>query len=147
MTGAPPASSILTPPPPAPATPVVRYEQNVSAAKYSGTWYSNNGGFNSGGSAALAMDAGSQVTFTFTGTKVSWIAYRDEWSGIAQVSIDGVAQGLVDTYLSPSKAQAVAYTSPVLSSGTHTLTITATGNHSATSGGSWVWVDAFDVMQ
>jgi hypothetical protein len=126
---------------------VVRYEQNVSAVKYSGTWYTNNGSFNSGDSSVLAMDPGSQVTFTFTGTTVSWIAYRDEWSGIAQVSIDGIPQASVDTYLSPSKAQAAAYTSSVLTSGTHTLTISATGTHSAASGGSWIWVDAFDVTQ
>ena len=29
------------------------------------------------------------VTLTFTGTGVTWIGYRDEWSGVATVSVDG----------------------------------------------------------
>ncbi len=146
MTGAPASLTAATPTTPATPT-VVRYQQNSSGATYSGNWYNNNGGFNSGGSAVLAMDAGSQVAFSFTGTKVTWIAYRDQWSGQAQVFIDGVLQGTVDTYLNPSQAQTVAYTSPVLGSGAHTLTISVTGTQSAASGGSWVWVDAFDVTQ
>ncbi len=146
------SSSPTNPPPPttptAPAAQtVVRYEQNVAAAKYTGNWYNNNGGFNSGGSAAMAMDAGAQVTFAFTGSKVSWIAYRDQWSGMAKVAIDGVPQGTVSAYLNPSKAQTAAYTSPVLTYGPHTLTITATDTHALRSAGNWIWVDAFDVTQ
>jgi len=153
LTGAPASSTTTTPtPPPGTTTPpatqtVVRYQQNTSTAVYSGSWYANKGAFNSGGSAALAMDAGSTVTFSFTGTKVSWIAYRDQWSGEAQVFIDGVLQGTVDTYLNPAQAQTAAYTSPVLASGAHTLTITAAGTHDSASAGSWIWVDAFDVTQ
>ena len=45
-----------------------RVEQNSSAVTYTGTWYSNTGSFNSGGSAALAVDKGSRATFTFSGT-------------------------------------------------------------------------------
>ncbi len=140
-----------TPPvtPVTPATPVtpttVRYEQNSNAVRYSGSWYPNAGAFNSGGSSVLAMDTGSQATFTFTGMSVKWIGYSDQWSGIAQVYVDGKLLGTVDTYAASEQAQAVQYSVNNLSSGTHTLTISVTGQHDAASSGAWVWVDAFDV--
>jgi hypothetical protein len=146
--------SISTPPPvvtpapvptPAPTTTTTLYQQDNPAVKLTGTWYPNGGAFNSGGSAILAMDQGSQATFTFTGTGVQWIGYRDAWSGIAQVYLDGVLKGTVDTYSAAEQAQAVVYSAGHLSNASHTLTIVATGTHDAVSAGAWVWVDAFDV--
>ena len=147
-TSTPPPASTTTPPPtptPAPATTVVRYEQNNTAVQQTGTWYPNSGGFNSAGSAILAMDPGSQAKFTFTGTGVNWIGYRDQWSGIAQVYVDGVLKGTVDTYSANEQAQTVVYSVTGLSNASHTLTIAAMGTQDASSSGAWVWVDAFDV--
>jgi hypothetical protein len=106
----------------------------------------NNGSFNSGGSAKLSMDAGSRATFTFTGTSVSWIAYRDQWSGIGKVYMDGNLVATVDTYASPAQAQTVAYTVSDLTFGTHTIAIEATGTKNANASASWIWVDAFDYV-
>jgi hypothetical protein len=144
--------SNLTPAPvPAPAAPApittttVRYEQNNPAVQFTGTWFPNSGAFNSGGSAVLAMDQGSQATFTFTGTGVKWIGYGDPWSGIAQVYLDGALKGTIDTYSAGTQAQAVLFSSGGLSNASHKLTIVVTGTHDASSAGAWVWVDAFDV--
>ena len=54
------------PPPPVQTATgsAAHFEQNDPAVQYSGTWYPNSGGFNSGGSAAMAMDAGSAATPT-----------------------------------------------------------------------------------
>jgi len=133
------------PPTPAPTTTVTRYEQNAPSVQLTGNWYPNNGSFNSGGSAVMAMDAGSQAKFTFTGTGVNWIGYRDQWSGIAQVYLDGALKGTVDTYSANELAQTVVYSVSGLSNATHTLTINVTGTMDANSAGEWVWVDAFDV--
>ena len=131
--------------PPATSTPV-RIEQNNPAVSYTaGTWFTNTTAGSSGGSAALCMDSGARVTLTFTGTSASWIGYRDQWSGIAQVYVDGVLQATIDTYASPAQAQSVVYTVQGLTEGNHTLAIQVVGTHDAASGGSWVWVDAFDV--
>src|SRR5205823_6511860 len=81
-----------------------------SAVTYTGTWYTNSGSFNSGGSSVLAIDKGSRATFTFTGTALKWIGYRDQWSGIANVYVDGVLKAQVDTYSATGQAQAVNYT-------------------------------------
>ncbi len=91
------------------------------------------------------MDSNARATLTFTGTAVSWIGYRDEWSGVARIYLDGVMQATIDTYAFPSQARAVLYTATGLAGGVHTLAIEVTGTRNATSGGSWVWVDAFDV--
>ena len=119
--------------------------QTDVAANYSGHWFQNVGGQYGGGSVNLTVDAGARVDFTFNGTAITWIGYRDEWSGLAQVLMDGVLQGTVDTYLTPSKSQMPTYSLTGLLPGTHVLSIVATGTHSAPSGGSWVWVEGFQV--
>ncbi len=124
-----------------------RVEETNPALVLTGRWYANNNPAHSGGTSALATDAGSRVTISFTGTGISWIAYRDEWSGIARVYLDGEMKTSVDTYLAPSQARSVLYNAGGLAPGTHTLIIEATGTRNASSRGSWVWVDAFDVVQ
>jgi len=120
-------------------------EQNSVSANYSGHWFQNAGAQYSGGNVNLAVDAGAHVDFTFNGTAITWLGYRDEWSGIAQVTMDGGQPVTVDTYLTPFAAQTATYTVNGLSPGTHTITITATGTHSAASGASWIWIDGFQV--
>jgi uncharacterized protein (TIGR03437 family) len=112
---------------------------------YTGYWYTNTAAYLSGGSTALAVNAGSGVTIKFNGTGITWLAYRDQWSGIATVSVDGTLKATVDTYLNPAQAQYPMYSIAGLTQGTHTLNIAVTGTNDASSGGSWVWVNAFDV--
>lgn len=127
-----------------------RTEQDDPAVSYScpayAAWYTNTNAFHSGGSATQAMNLGCQATFSFTGTSVSWIGYRDQWSGIALVYVDGVLKATVDTYAATAQSQAVLFSTSGLGPGTHTLTIEATGIHSVASGGAWIWIDAFDLV-
>jgi len=152
-----PGGGSTTPPPatststgtgsnPVPTGSQQRVEQSNSAVVLSGNWFANNGSFNSGGSAALAMDAGSRATFAFTGSSISWIGFRDQWSGIANVYIDGNLVTTVDTYSPNQQAQTVVYNVSNLASGSHTIAIEATGTKNASSAGAWVWVDAFDYV-
>ena len=122
-----------------------RIEQNSPAVSYSGTWFLNTNPMQSGGTAVLAMDLGSSATITFTGTGIRWIAYRDAWSGIASIYLDGVIQTTVDTYVPVDLPQTTGFDIGGLNSGQHTLTIAVTGTHNPLSGGSWIWVDAFDI--
>ena len=122
-----------------------RVQQTDVAANYSGHWFQNAGGQYDGGSVNLAVDAGARVDLTFNGTAITWLGYRDEWSGFAQVFIDGALRATVDTYSSPAKNQTPTYSLTGLAPGTHVLGIVATGTHQAASGGSWVWVDGFQV--
>jgi hypothetical protein len=120
-------------------------QQNDPSLIYSGNWYLNSNPVMSGGSAVLATDPGSNATLTFTGSGVQWIAYRDQWSGIANVYVDGTLNSTIDTYANPQQAQTVAFAITGLVPGLHTLAIGVTGTHDAASGGSWIWVDAFNV--
>lgn len=120
-------------------------QQTDNAVNYKGHWFTTTASQYSGGSVTSAVDAGAGMDFTFNGTSVAWLAYRDEWSGLAQVFMDGALQATVDTYVTPSQIQTPVWSASGLAPGTHVLGIVATGTHSAASGGSWVWVDAFQV--
>jgi hypothetical protein len=91
------------------------------------------------------MDPNSRATLTFTGTAVSWIGYKDQWSGIARVYIDGVLRGTIDTYGASAQAQAAVYSVGGLTKAAHKLAIEVTGTHSPASAGNWIWVDSFVV--
>jgi hypothetical protein len=123
---------------------LVRFEQEMSAVTYSGAWVTLPHLLLSGGSAVLSMDLGARTTFSFTGTAVSWIGHRDEWSGIARVYLDGTMRAEIDTYATPARAQSLIYTLSGLQPGPHTLTIEATGQRNPASAGVWIWVDAFE---
>ncbi|MGH7256053.1 MAG: Ig-like domain-containing protein, partial [Nitrospirales bacterium] len=97
---------------------------------------------------AFASDvAGATATFTFTGTKVSWIGLKCNICGIATVSIDGEAT-MVNTAGAaapgdPGLASEPVFTSSTLTDDCHTMVITVTG--STTSDNAFIVVDAFDV--
>jgi hypothetical protein len=122
-----------------------RVEQNDPSLSYTGTWFLNTNGTQSGGTAALATDAGSRATITFNGSGIRWIAYRDAWSGLANVYVDGVLKATIDTYVPIDQPQSTGFDIGGLTPGTHSLTIEVTGTRNPLSGGSWIWVDAFDV--
>jgi hypothetical protein len=121
-------------------------EENSPALLYTGRWYANPATIHSGSGATLAMDAGSRATLTFTGTGISWRGFRDQWSGIATVYVDGEAKGTIDCYLGAAQPQATLFVVNGLSAGEHRLTIEVTGRKGAGSQGTWVWIDAFDVI-
>jgi hypothetical protein len=130
-----------------PAATVGRIENDNPAVTYTGIWYPNMHPMHSGGTAVLAVGAGSAASINFHGTGVAWIAYRDEWSGLARVILDNELKATIDTYLLPGQARTAGYTVEGLPPGNHSLTIEVTGTHNQRSGGAWVWLDAFDVME
>lgn len=119
-------------------------QESDAAVALQGTWHGNDNALHTDGSAVLAMDAGAQVTFSFTGTGASWIGYRDPWSGIAQILLDGVPVEEIDTSNSESEARRTLYAVDGLPFGPHTLTVRVTGRAGPVSTGSWIWVDAFE---
>jgi len=129
------------------SAPAGKIQQNDPAVTYSGNWYLNTNPIMSGGSAELAMDANSSATVTFNGTGIAWIGYRDQWSGIANVYVDGAMQSPpVDTYAASEQPQSSVYSVSGLSEGAHSLRIVVTGTRDGASAGNWIWVDAFTVM-
>jgi hypothetical protein len=109
-----------------------------------GQWFTNVNGTHSGGSAILALDAGSQVRFAFAGSAVRWIGLKDNWAGIAKVFIDGVLQGEIDTYTTTTQVKTVLFETTGLTAGSHTITVETTGRKNTAAQSAWVWVDAFE---
>jgi hypothetical protein len=130
-----------------PAAGTTRIEDTDPAISYTGGngWHQNTNRLYSGGTATGSGDAGARATLSFSGTGVTFIGYEDEYSGTANIYVDGTKQTTVDMYATPFKTQVNVYSVSGLSSGTHTLTVEATGNKNVSSSGSYVWVDAFDV--
>ena len=122
-----------------------RIEQNDPSLNYNGTWFLNTNPAQSGGTAVMATDGGARATISFSGTGIRWIAYRDAWSGIANVYVDGALKATIDSYVAIDQPQSTGYDIGGLNPGSHTLTIEVAGKRNPASGGSWVWVDAFDI--
>jgi len=122
--------------------PGTRFQENDPALAYSGAWFHGNVNRTwSEGAASTSATAGARVTFTFTGTSVSWIGCRKLSTGLANVHLDGVFVEQINTYTpTPIEGyQNTVFRADGLATGTHTLTI-----ESASSGG-FIVVDAFDV--
>ncbi|MGE5624314.1 MAG: Ig-like domain-containing protein [Bacillota bacterium] len=129
-----------------PAHGYARVEQDNPAVTYTGNWVATTSPTDySGGSAAESVNAGDEFHYNFTGTAVRWVGYRGTDTGMADVYIDGLMVGSVDTYSTAPYPHAMLFTATGLTPGGHTLTVQVEGLHNSASTGSAVWVDALDV--
>jgi hypothetical protein len=113
---------------------------------YSSGWNSFRYPLFAGETMAGSSTTGAQATLSFTGTAVRWIGQYAFGGGIARVYLDGVPVASVDTYLpEEEELQGVLFSATDLAAGSHTLTIEVTGQKNASSQGTWVYVDAFDI--
>jgi cell wall-associated NlpC family hydrolase/putative cell wall-binding protein len=127
-------------------SPYTRYEQNDSRLLYSGSWTAASTSSASGGSFRYSLASGASVTVSFKGTSLIWLAKKSPSYGLASVCLDGGAAVTVDLYSSTTKWIQKVWTSGPLSYGTHTVTIKRLGVKSASSGGTYINVDAFDIL-
>ncbi|NOU87761.1 hypothetical protein GC102_18580 [Paenibacillus sp. LMG 31460] len=75
-------------------TPV---NDDAAGVTYTGTWTDNNSATNRFNTDEhYTKTTGASVTFTFTGSSVTWIGVRNTNRGKANVYIDGVLQAVVD---------------------------------------------------
>ncbi|HWH49552.1 MAG TPA: Ig-like domain-containing protein [Burkholderiales bacterium] len=135
-------------------TPGRRYQEEDPSVVYSpGDWiFRNLNRTWSEGSVSESQVAGAFVTFTFTGTSVSWIGCRKLSTGEADIYLDGNFVEHVSTWLAPAPPDTLAvgteayqttiYRVDNLPLALHTLKIV----HTSTTG-SYTVIDAFDVRQ
>jgi len=127
-----------------PIPPGTRYEQTSSLLAFDGGWYTSTNSGLSGGSSTVINGDGS-VSVAFTGSRLDWIATKATNYGIARVTVDGGAPVEVDLYGNFAFKQKV-WTTGQLPEGPHTVKIEWTGSKRAASGGTYLNVDAFDVL-
>ena len=126
-----------------PVASVTKVNDNNSKAVYSGSWVTatQTGYYNSDEHYSNVTNA--SVTFSFTGTSVSWIGGKNSEHGKASVSVDGGTAVTVDTYSASTLSQQTLFTKSGLATGNHTLKITVTNSKTAASTGYYQDVDAF----
>lgn len=108
----------------------------VNQISYAGNWSECRGCApgTPNGSFRYSFAAGAVATIRFDGTQINIFGLKGVFEGIANISIDGGQPARVDTY-APNDSITSLYTSPQLTPGTHTLTITVLQQHNAASRG------------
>lgn len=89
--------------------------------------------------------AGESATIIFTGTQVKFYTDQRSNRGIAAVSIDAGAETNVDMYAAADAGDVLIWTSPSLTTGTHTFKIRNSGAHNTASTGTRIAVDRIAV--
>ena len=156
-----PASATIPTPAPAPApaastatvattaavdapTGSTTFDSESASVKYAGTWRTSGSANDSGGSVRFSTET-SNASFTFQGTSVAFITRLTSSSGTSNVSIDGKVVATVNGYSATTAYKQKAFSTTSLSAGTHTITVTRTGQKDARSTGTSSIVDAFIV--
>src|SRR5439155_1743356 len=119
------------------------YQDTSSALSFSGSWTSWADAGHSGGSVKYNNQSGSSVALTYTGSSLTLVYVAQYNTGIATVTIDGGVVDQLDTYsVTQAFQQQKTYTT---TAGTHTVTVTVSGNKNAAASGTYIVFDAFIV--
>jgi cell wall-associated NlpC family hydrolase len=124
----------------------LRYQETDRNITYTGLWESATTTSASGEAFRYIDKTGGKASITFNGTYLAWIAKKSNQYGIARVTVDGVDKGTVDLYSSGVTFGASVWNTGTLDSGKHTVTIAWTGDKNASSTGSNIGLDAFDIV-
>ncbi len=116
-----------------------------NAVAYSAGWAAENDPGDFRGSDHASYAYGGTATITWSGSQLTLLGAKAPNYGIGTVSTDGGAPAQADFYDPGYVDQQVMYTSPVLARGTHTTTLTVSGNANPRSPGTQVTLDSFRV--
>ncbi|TFD71747.1 right-handed parallel beta-helix repeat-containing protein [Cryobacterium sp. Hb1] len=140
---APASAPAATAPVQAPAGSTT-FEGDSASVTYNGTWRTSGSTSDSGGGVQFTTTAGS-ASFTFQGSSIAFITRLTSSSGTSTVAIDGKNVATVNGYSAATAYKQNAFSTTSLSAGTHTITVTRTGQKDARSTGTSSIVDAFIV--
>jgi hypothetical protein len=114
----------------------------VNQFNYIGTWNYSPGDANKYQSDDhYSNTANSYFTLQFSGTSASVYVTKASHHGMVAFSVDGGAETTYDEYAANYTYQVLAYTTPTLTSGTHTIKMRVTGTQNAASTGTFTTVD------
>jgi hypothetical protein len=126
--------------------PITRTEDTSPTIVYSGTWTLVANALSiraSHGDYTWADANGETATFAFTGPWINLGFVTASNTGQADILIDGVNVGMVDTYSRDNEVGSFIFDN--LGAGAHTLTIHVRGAHHPNSSGNTVSLDYIDV--
>jgi hypothetical protein len=128
----------------APSGATTTVESSSEQIEYAGTWRRTGSSRDSGGGVQFSSSP-SSASFDFDGTSVAFITRLTSSSGTSTVAIDGQVVATVDGYSAATAYRQNVYSTTSLSAGSHTITVTRTGQKTARSTGTNSIVDAFIV--
>ncbi|WP_210115812.1 beta-galactosidase [Acidipropionibacterium timonense] len=135
------------------AAGVVHNDSEPGFLTFSGTgWQHTNGQAwaqtDIGQDEAYSDVKGDSYSFTITGTGFDLVSSFSENHARAAVTIDGTPAGTTEeTTVQPAQAQKTIFSRSDLPAGTHTVTVTNTGEPFANSSGTFISIDAVRVHQ
>ena len=100
-------------------------------------------GATSGGQVIWSTTASDTASFAFDGVKVGVGFLGSRFGGRAEIFIDGVSQGVIDTYRNEDEMISFYYDG--LAAGPHTLAINVLGTSNSNASGARVYLDFIDV--
>jgi len=120
---------------------LTRIEANNPAIQYNGSWGFPAVDRASGDESARSRTLGDTAVYTFTGTTaiIGFLTASD--TGMAEIFMDGVSQGIVDTYGRHDEVMSHRYS---VITGTHTISITVLDQRNSNSSSDWVYIDYID---
>jgi len=120
-------------------------ENTAAAVAYSGSWTTSSSSLDSGGSVStLATTGYAQLAFRETSVQV--VARTGSYYGIANVYLDDTLVATLDQYSASTTYDAVAWTSPTLPFGVHTVRVERAGTKNDASTGRAINLDGFVVL-
>ena len=118
-------------------------QENRKSISYSGTWKRTSQSGASGGYVKYATSGTSRATLTFTGAAASLVTTVSSGRGICEIWIDGSLAATIDTYAASTTKKRIAFATPRLNYGAHTIEIRVKGSKRSASTSARVDVDAF----
>lgn len=114
---------------------------------YSGVWTTFTNAAYAGGTQVMSREAGASVEVTFYGSGVRWIADRHTARGKANVYVNGVLEGTIDSYNPTVLYRQTLFEKTGLPEGVHRLRIEVLGERSAGASNTYVAFDALEAIQ
>lgn len=91
-------------------------------------------------------NGGETVTLTFKGTGIKVIGCTNKDRGKIEVLIDGVSQGVVDTYSASTVRQKEYFSKEDLTAGIHTIQLKVLNEKQTASSNTKIELDAFEIL-
>ncbi len=128
------------------ATRAEQTDSHILWAPSASSWTTSRVTAASGGSFRFANSSGAKTTITFTGVKLDILTKKSPVYGIARIRLDDGAAVLVDLYSSATVYKQQAWSTGFLPPGDHTVTIEWTGKKRPAATGTYVNLDAVNVI-
>lgn len=112
---------------------------------YVGQWFKDHWAPDYNGTESYSRTAGNSVEFSFNGTGIQYISYKQNNLGFVDIYLDGVLESTLDLFNQggTGPVQSVLFEKTGMVSGTHTIKLVVTGSHNEASTDPYVVLDAF----